>query len=222
MAQKTLRLILGDQLNLQHSWFHKADDSVLYVLMEVKQEQDYVKHHIQKIVGFFAAMRNFATQLERKGHKVIYLKLDDAHNEQTIGGNLNKLILSHKISRFEYQLPDEYRLGEQLKAFCEKTDIESASADTEHFYTNRSDVGDFFDGKKQFVMENFYRQMRVDHGILMNGKSPAGGQWNFDKRNRQKYDGKSPLEEPRVFQHDVSSLKEMVDKMSISYFGEID
>ncbi|MBE7179365.1 MAG: cryptochrome/photolyase family protein, partial [Mucilaginibacter polytrichastri] len=84
------------------------------------------------------------------------------------------------------------------------------------------DVGNFFDGKKQFVMENFYRQMRVDHGILMNGNSPVGGQWNFDKRNRRKYDGKSPLEEPRAFQHDVSSLKKMVDKMSISYFGEID
>lgn len=31
----TLRLILGDQLNLRHSWLKKIDDDIVYVLMEV-------------------------------------------------------------------------------------------------------------------------------------------------------------------------------------------
>ena len=31
----TLRLLLGDQLNPQHSWFATRDDGVVYVLMEV-------------------------------------------------------------------------------------------------------------------------------------------------------------------------------------------
>ncbi len=57
---KTLRLILGDQLNIEHSWFTKTDESILYCLFEMRQETDYVKHHIQKVVGFFAAMRDFA------------------------------------------------------------------------------------------------------------------------------------------------------------------
>ena len=35
-----LRLLLGDQLNLRHSWFNTVDDHVLYVLMEVRQETD--------------------------------------------------------------------------------------------------------------------------------------------------------------------------------------
>jgi deoxyribodipyrimidine photolyase-related protein len=43
---KTLRLILGDQLNINHSWFHKKDSNITYVLMEAMQEQEYVKHHI--------------------------------------------------------------------------------------------------------------------------------------------------------------------------------
>lgn len=221
MSQKTLRLILGDQLNLQHSWFSSAHKNMIYVLMEVKQEQDYVMHHIQKIVGFFAAMRNFATQLERRGHIVIYLKLDDKHNKQTIPGNLAELILAHKIERFEYLLPDEYRLDEQLKKFCKGLKIETSIADTEHFYTRRDDVANFFDGKKQFIMENFYRQMRRDWKVLMNGKNPVGEVWNFDKSNRKKYDGKVALPDAKVFNHDVSSLKKMVDKMGIRYFGEI-
>ena len=50
---KCLRLILGDQLNLQHSWFQHIDDSTLYVVAELQQEMDYASHHIQKIQAFF-------------------------------------------------------------------------------------------------------------------------------------------------------------------------
>jgi deoxyribodipyrimidine photolyase-related protein len=35
-----------------------VDDSVVYVMMEVRSETDYTKHHIQKVVGF-AAMQAF-------------------------------------------------------------------------------------------------------------------------------------------------------------------
>ena len=56
---KKLRLILGDQLNSQHSWFHEKDENTIYCLFEMRQETDYVTHHIQKVIGFFAAMRNF-------------------------------------------------------------------------------------------------------------------------------------------------------------------
>ena len=79
MAQpeKTLRLILGDQLNASHSWFAQPDDRVTFVIMEVRQETDYVKHQIQKVAAFFAAMRAFSDHLQRQGHQVIYLRLDD-------------------------------------------------------------------------------------------------------------------------------------------------
>lgn len=60
LATKTLRLILGDQLNARHSWFGEPDSSVLYVMAELRQETDYVVHHRQKVLAFFAAMRNFA------------------------------------------------------------------------------------------------------------------------------------------------------------------
>jgi len=61
----TLRLLLGDQLNSNHSWFDKLDDSVCYLLMEVQQETNYVTHHIQKVVAFFNAMRQFKVELEK-------------------------------------------------------------------------------------------------------------------------------------------------------------
>ncbi len=110
----TLRLILGDQLNAQHSWFAKVRKDTVYTLMEVRQETDYVKHHIQKIAGFFSAMRHFGAALSRRGHRVVYLRLDDPHNEQSFERNLIRLIKSKHVDRFEYMQPDEYRLDIEL------------------------------------------------------------------------------------------------------------
>jgi deoxyribodipyrimidine photolyase-related protein len=39
--------------------------------------------------------------------------------------------------------------------------------------------------KKQLRMESFYRVLRKQHGILMDGDKPVGGQWNYDAENRQ-------------------------------------
>ena len=58
----TLRLILGDQLNPLHSWFTTVQPEVVYVLMEIRQETDYVLHHAQKIIAIFAGMRDLALQ----------------------------------------------------------------------------------------------------------------------------------------------------------------
>ena len=71
-----LRLILGDQLNPQHGWFKASSGAVIYVLIELRQETDYVLHHAQKILAIFAAMRDFARQLREAGHHVHYLQIE--------------------------------------------------------------------------------------------------------------------------------------------------
>ena len=63
--EKILRLILGDQINPLHSWFQTPQSHVVYTLMEMRQETDYVTHHIQKVAGFFAIMRRFGETLAR-------------------------------------------------------------------------------------------------------------------------------------------------------------
>lgn len=93
-----LRLLLGDQLNSMHSWFHRADPGIVYVMMEVCQETDYVLHHAQKVLAIFAAMRDFARLLERKGCRVEYLRIEDQANTQSIAANLDRLIARHKAA----------------------------------------------------------------------------------------------------------------------------
>ena len=218
---KTLRLILGDQLNERHSWFKKPEANVVYVLMEVRQETDYVEHHIQKVAGFFTAMRAFARRLEEAGHAVRYLRLDDADNQHNFADNIKQIIKKEKIDRFEYLLPDEYRLDQQLNNVASRLPVATAVYDTEHFLTTRSDLKQHFKGKKRFLMESFYRQMRKQTNILMEGKKPVGGKWNFDQSNRNRYDGEVPIPAPKVFKNDVTPIAAMIETAGINTMGEI-
>lgn len=221
-ALRTLRLILGDQLNSRHSWFSKVDAHITYVMMELRSETDYAKHHIQKVVGFFAAMRDFASQLVAQKHKVIYLKLTDGCNEQRFETNLLKLIAENEFTHFEYQLPDEYRVDELLKEFTTNLNISYSSCDTEHFYGTREELGRFFKGKKVFLMESFYRYMRRKHKVLMDGDEPLTGQWNYDADNRKKLPATHKPTAPFLLQNDVSDIVAALKTTSVSTIGAID
>lgn len=219
---KKLRLILGDQLNQKHSWFAQADQSILYVLMEIRTETDYVWHHIQKACAFFAAMEGFADLLNSRHHDTIYLKLDDPSNLQSFTANCNALIKKYQIESFEYQLPDEYRVDEELKTYCSALNIPAQTCDTEHFYTTRDELGTFFSGKKGLLMENFYREMRKKHNILMDGKEPIAGKWNFDEDNRKKLPKNHHPYPPLLFTNTVQAQYDRIRNAGIETIGSID
>lgn len=219
---KTLRLILGDQLNHQHSWFEKPDDQVQYLLVESRSETDYVRHHIQKVVGFFLAMRHFRDWLEEQGHQVIYLTLYDDDNQGSIVENLKHRIADY--DRFEYMLPDEYRLDQALSDFCESIEQETAVVDSEHFLIPRMAVAEQFEGKKQFLLETFYRKVRKDYDLMMesDGKTPLTGRWNYDQENRKKLPKKQEIPEALHFDRDVSDLVSMINDQGVKTIGRID
>lgn len=218
---KKLRLILGDQLNSQHSWFQEKDNNVTYCLFEMRQETDYVTHHIQKVVGFFAAMRNFAKELKKANHTVIYSNINDSENKQSLIENLALLIEKNKIEKFEYLSPDEYRLDKQLKDFSSTIKIESEVFSTEHFYTEREELKTFFKGKKQFLMENFYRNMRKKHQIMVVDNQPEGGKWNFDASNRKKWKGDVLIPQEINFDNDVTQVLNDLEKADVKSIGKI-
>ena len=220
--KKTLRLILGDQLNHRHSWFQQVDENVVYVMMEVRSETDYVVHHIQKVVAFFQSMRLFAKELLQKGHKVVYLKLDDINNKQSFTENIRWICQKYKIETIEYQLPDEYRVDQELKSLSEALNLSVCVVDSEHFFTSRTEFAEFFKGKKQFLMESFYRYMRKKHDILMVAGQPEGDKWNFDSDNRKKIPANHAIIQPYLFHRDVTEIVEMIQKTDVKTLGEID
>lgn len=219
---KTLRLILGDQLNLNHSWFKTINVDVTYVLMEVRSETDYCKHHIQKVLGFFAAMRQFSQELIALGHHVKYLSIQDPENLQSIDANCEWILKLGGYDRFEYQLPDEWRLDQLLSKFGSSIHVSVVAVDTEHFYTTREELGIFFKGKKQFLMESFYRMMRKKHQVLMEGAEPMFGQWNFDHENRKKLPANHKANPPLTFNHNLSELLVEIGRAGVKTMGTVD
>ncbi len=219
---KTLRLILGDQLNHSHSWYNEKRDDIIYFMAETRQETDYVTHHIQKIIAFFMAMRAFSKQLKNQGHNVIYYTLDHQDNTQDLTRNITQLIKTYNIEQFEYQLPDEYRLDTILLRFRESVNILTKVVDTEHFMTTRDELATFFKDKKQFTMEYFYRMMRKKYNIMMvNEKDPEGGKWNFDHSNRKKWKGDILIPPEYGLKKNVTEFIKLLEKEGVTTIGRI-
>jgi deoxyribodipyrimidine photolyase-related protein len=220
-AGLTLRLVLGDQLNPGHSWFQTVRPDVCHVLMEMRQETDYVRHHAQKVLGIFAAMRDFARALRAQGHRVLYLALDDPRNRQSLTDNLDALCLALDAQAFEYQAPDEWRLDAQLADWTRRQSIPCRCADTEHFLTGRHDAAQLFRGRKQWLMEHFYRTLRKRYRVLLEPDGqPTGGQWNFDADNRKPWRGQPAEPIDRRPLHDHSALWATVQAAGVQTLGE--
>ena len=119
--------------------------------------------------------------------------------------------------------PDEYRLDQQLKEYVLGLKIPSEVVETEHFMTSRSELTEFFEGKKQLILEFFYRRMRKKFDLLMQLDQPEGGQWNFDKNNRKKWKGTPSIPEPFYPKaNDLEALKEMIENAGVKTIGSFD
>lgn len=217
----TLRLVLGDQLDPQHPWFSRVDPGVLHVLMEVRQETDYVLHHAQKVLAIFAAMRAFADRLRAAGHRVHYLAIDDPDNRQQVTANLDTLLADCGATTFAYQPADEWRLDAQLLQWTASLDIEAERAADVHFLAARDEAGRLLGARKQWRMEAFYRAMRQKQGVLLEPDgTPAGGRWNFDHDNRAAWGGAPPEPVDWRKPHDHRALWAAIEAAGVASFGD--
>ncbi len=222
MPHSRLRLLLGDQLNEKHSWFSERDDDTLYCLFETHSEATYCEHHVQKITGFFLAMRAFADRLRELRHHVTYLDLDHTRDLEltTITDCVRHLAAQEESESFEYQLPDEWRLDQELKSLSEN--FGGVSCDTEHFLSERDDVEKLFTGKKTYLMETFYREMRRRHDVLMDANGePVTGQWNYDHDNRGSLPKDIDIPAATVFERDATEIAALIERHQIPTMGRM-
>lgn len=217
----TLRLILGDQLNAQHSWIRDSDARTLYVIAELKQEAGYVKHHIQKLCAFFLAMENFSSALTSAGHHVLHLSLDDTCKYPSLSDLITALVQRFSVSSFQFQRPDEQRLLEQLRSIVLAQHVDVVECDTEHFLLPFNELADYIKPQQHNRMETFYRKMRKRLGILMDGDQPLGGKWNYDSDNREKFKPQdlNVIPDPLLFANDITAVIKRIKKHRIPYIG---
>jgi deoxyribodipyrimidine photolyase-related protein len=213
-------LILGDQLNHSHSWFHEPKQDTLYVIAELREEATYVPHHAQKLCAFFLAMRRFAETLAEGGHLVLHLSLDDTESIDSADELLRSLAEFYDVDSLHYQRPDEHRLLVQLRAL-EIPSVAVMEHDTEHFLVPFEDLTQHFTAGKAHRMEQFYRKLRKQRDVLMDQEEPLGGQWNYDASNRRKLKTAdlALIPDPLVFDNDVSDILERLVRHQINSSG---
>ena len=216
----TLRLLLGDQLNAAHPWFATVRDDVVYLMMEVRGETDYVRHHAQKVLAIFAAMRAFADALRAAGHRVHYLRIGDPANRQTLVDNVEGLARELGATRIERIEADEWRVEQALAALPERLGLSVEVVDAAHFLCDRVELAKRF-ATRVPRMETFYRDMRRRHRLLLDADDePLGGRWNFDADNREKWPG-TPAAPPWPWpEKDCSALWAEIVAAGVDTIGE--
>lgn len=181
-----LRFILGDQLTRSMSALDGLDPAVDTVLMvEVAEETSYVGHHKQKIALILSAMRHFAAELRDEGIRVDYVRLDEAGNTGSFGGELARAVKRHRPEAVYVTEPGEWRVWAMMQDWREELSVPLHIRPDARFVCSRDDFAAWALGRNSYRMEFFYREMRRRTGLLMEGDEPAGGQWNFDHDNRK-------------------------------------
>jgi len=219
---KTLRLILGDQLNQAISSLSDIDKARDVILMcEVWDEATYVLHHKKKIAFIFSAMRHFARELTEKGYHVHYTKLDDVDNGGSLNAEVLRAVQIYKPSKVILTEPSEYRVLHDVKNW--ELDFPLEVRPDDRFLCTHAEFSEWAEGRKQFRMEYFYREMRRKYGILMNTDQPEGGKWNYDSENRKP--PKEGLNIPQTYMSEPDDISRnvmaLVETRFAGHFGDL-
>ena len=216
--------LLGDQLSHSLASLQSVPRSgTVIVIMEVTAEATYVRHHQKKIAFLFSAMRHFADELRADGWTVDYIRLDDPANTHSFSTEVARAAIRHKASRIVTTEAGEWRVMDAQADWTNLTGLPCTILPDDRFLTSRAEFADWAERRKRIVMEDFYRGMRQQTGLLMTNGGPDGGSWNFDAENR-KTPGKTqvypplPTFEPDAITQDVLTL--VADRFG-DHFGDL-
>ncbi|NBB83528.1 MAG: cryptochrome/photolyase family protein [Alphaproteobacteria bacterium] len=204
MAGPVLRLVLGDQLTRGVAALSDLDPAADVVVMaEVWDEATYVRHHPKKIAFVFSAMRHFAEALRDEGITVDYVRLEDDGNTGSLRGEVARAVARHGAARVVATEAGEWRLAEDMAGWGEACGVPVEIRADDRFLCSHEDFRAWADGRKALRMEYFYRELRQRHGVLMDGDDPLGGQWNYDKENREPPPADPDPPDPARFEPDA-------------------
>ena len=208
-----LLVILGDQLDprlLEHAGFEPAREAV--VMMEVAEEATHVPSHKARTALFLSAMRHFALDLWERGVPLLYSCLDDPENAGSFRAELvrraREICPERGARRLAVIRPGEWRVLRALEAAAADLGWELELLENPCFLTTPGDFARWAEGRRELILEYFYRDQRRRRNVLTNGGKPEGGRWNFDKENRKPL-GRDAPELPAVprFEPDAVTLE---------------
>lgn len=220
-----LRFILGDQLTHDLASLQDCDkDADTLWMCEVREEATYVKHHKKKIAFLFSAMRHFAKELEEKGYNIHYTHYEDKDNAGSFTNEVKRAVDKVKPDKIIVTFPGEYRVLQEMKSWEDSFGIPVEIKEDDRFLSQPEEFEDWKKDYKEARMEYFYRMMRKKHDVLMKGKDPEGGQWNYDSENRKPPKEGLNIPKPYMGQNDEITdkvLRLVADKFD-DHFGDLE
>jgi deoxyribodipyrimidine photolyase-related protein len=215
-----LVLVLGDQLDLQSSALEGFDATQDVVWMaEVAEESTHVWSAKQRIAVFLSAMRHFAQSLREQGLPVDYTRLEAPDNAGTLALELGKAITLLQPTAMVMSAPGDWRVLQSLRAVAKAHALALDLRDDTHFFSTVREFASYAEGKKQVRLEYWYRELRRKHDILMDGKNPLGGQWNFDADNREAFGKAGPQNVPPPSRFAPDSITQEVLALVETHFA---
>jgi deoxyribodipyrimidine photolyase-related protein len=208
-----LVLILGDQLDHNAAAFDGFDPKQDLVWMaEAQEESTHVWSSKQRITVFLSAMRHFAQALRAQHTPIDYTELDHPANTGTLAGELRRAIHQHQPQALIMTAPGDWRVLDSIRKTASAHELPLDIREDRHFFSSIKEFLVHAKGRKQIRLEYWYRELRQKTGVLMVGKKPIGGQWNFDEDNRESFgkDGPPPIPKPTRFKPDAIT-KEVID-----------
>jgi len=166
--------VFGDQLNRSIGALASAKPTTHRILIvESHRKISSRPWHIHRTHFLITSMRRFATELQAEGFAVDYRvapTMADGYSQHVAQFSPTSVIATEPNSFDARQLLQ--RLGVD-------------TVESNQFLCHTSLFAQFSEGKKSMKMEDFYRWQRKRLGYLMDGDKPVGGEWNFDKDNRE-------------------------------------
>ncbi len=173
----TVGLVLGDMLFDRLPGLNAAE---AIFMSEDLGLATRVRHHQQKIVLFFSAMRHFRNALVAQGREVRYFELRDDS-----GSLLDRLGGLKPSKVITYEIADQF-FRKDLLAWGQAHGVEIEFVPNPMFLTASADWQAYRKRAKRLLMRDFYLQQRKRLGILLEPDgSPVGGKWSFDEDNRR-------------------------------------
>lgn len=219
-----LIIILGDQLTLDNPALAGFDPTQDHIVMaEVAHEATHVWSHQQRITLFLSAMRHFAAILQAQGHPLTYLKLAE-HPYASLSAVWQAILQQHAPQAILVCEPGDWRVWQDLQQVAAQCAIPLQVLPDTHFMCSIAQfkrwAAKYGEQNASLRMEFFYRGMRKKYGILMQGDTPEGGDWNYDHDNRQSLGKQGPqhLSAPPIFAPD--SLTKEVMLLVSQQFGQ--
>jgi len=215
-----LVLVLGDQLDRDSAAFDGFDEELDVVWMvEVRDEAEHVWMTKPHIAIFLSAMRHFRDELVAGGLQVAYRKLDDPDNRGDLGAELLHAIEDWEPDKTIIVKPGEWRVQQMLLNAAEQAGVALEIRPDRHFLCPLEVFDDTIASRQKLRMETFYRRMRRETGVLMEGDQPAGGEWNYDAENRESFGRQGPGDVPSPIRFAPDGVTQEVIDLVESHFG---